>query len=207
MFRSLSCLSKVFIAEIIFSVEYSLTAFSISSPGLNTLNSAFSFPTSFVTSLINLHMPFISSCANIMASSISISGTSFAPASTIIIASSVPATVRSMSDSALCSVAGFMINSPLILPTLTEPVGPSQGMSEIDNATEDPIIAAISGEQSWSTLITVAITDTSFLYPFGKRGLKGLSINLDVSVPCSPGLPSLLIYPPGIFPTAYIFSS
>ncbi len=35
------------------------------------------------------------------------------------------------------------------------------GMSEMASAAEVPIRAAISGEQSWSTLITVAIMDTS----------------------------------------------
>ena len=142
-----------------------------------------------------------------IASSMSLSETSFAPASTIMIASLVPATVKSISDFILCSYVGLMISSPSTLPTFTDPVGPSQGMSDVARATDEPIIAATSGEQSWSTLIATATTETSFLNPFGNRGLSGLSISLEVKIPCSPGLPSLLMYPPGIFPTAYIFSS
>ncbi len=80
-------------------------------------------------------------------------------------------------------------------------------MLEIVSAAEDPIMAVISGEQSWSTDITVVTICTSFLNPLGKSGLKGLSISLEVKVAFSLGLPSLLMNPPGIFPTEYIFSS
>ena len=83
-----------------------------------------------------------------IASSMSLSETSFAPASTIMIASLVPATVKSMSDFILCSYVGLMISSPSTLPTFTDPVGPSQGMSDVARATDEPIIAATSGEQS-----------------------------------------------------------
>ena len=89
----------------------------------------------------------------------------------------------------------------------TDAVGPSQGISEIASATDEPIMATISGEQSGSTLITVATTCTSLKNPLGKRGLKGLSISLELRTALSLGLPSLLINPPGIFPAAYIFSS
>ncbi len=54
---------------------------------------------------------------------------------------------------------------------------------------------------------TVAVTTTSFLKSFGKSGLIGLSIALDTSIALSAAFPSLLVNPPGIFPTAYIFSS
>ena len=122
-------------------------------------------------------------------------------------ADSVPASDKLILDLFLSSSLGFMIYFPSINPTSTEPVGPSKGMSEIERAIEEPIMATISGEWSWSTHNTVATICTSFLYPSGKRGLRGLSINLAESVAFSLGLPSLLINPPGIFPTAYIFSS
>ena len=43
---------------------------------------------------------------------------------------------------------------------------------------------------------------TSFKKPSGNDGLKGLSINLEINVSFSEGLPSLLKNPPGIFPAA-----
>ena len=54
---------------------------------------------------------------------------------------------------------------------------------------------------------TVATTCTSFLKPFGNKGLIGLSISLEVSIAFSEGFPSLFKNPPGILPTEYNFSS
>ena len=54
------------------------------------------------------------------------SGTMFAPASTIITASRVPATTRSRSLSASCEVVGFVTNAPLMRPTRTAPTGPME---------------------------------------------------------------------------------
>ena len=85
--------------------------------------------------------------------------------------------------------------------------GGKYGSSTIDKAIDDPIIATISGVQSWSTDKTVATTCTSFLNPFGNNGLIGLSISLDVNIAFSEGLPSLFKNPPGIFPTEYSLSS
>ena len=53
---------------------------------------------------------------------------------------------------------------------------------------------------------TVDIICTSFLNPSGNNGLIGLSIIRAANVAASLGLPSLLINPPGIFPTEYNFS-
>ena len=74
-------------------------------------------------------------------------------------------------------------------------------MSDIESAADEPIIAHTSGELSGSTDNTVATTHTSFLKSFGNKGLIGLSITLDVSIALSEGFPSLLVNPPGIFPT------
>ena len=94
-----------------------------------------------------------------------------------------------------------------IYPTFTAAVGPPKGISDIDNAAEAPIIAHTSGLLSGSTDNTVATTHTSFLKSLGNNGLIGLSIALDVNIALSAGFPSLFINPPGIFPTAYNFSS
>ena len=81
-----------------------------------------------------------------IASNITSSGTSFAPASTMLTASFVPATVKSISDASNSSTVGFNTNSPSIRPTITPAIGPSNGISEIDNDNDDPIIAEIAGE-------------------------------------------------------------
>ena len=156
---------------------------------------------------MNLHIFLISTCPAFIASNITSSGISFAPASIIAILPSVPATVNVKSDTFLCSSVGLITIFPSTKPTFTAAVGPPNGISEIDNAAEAPIIAATSGELSWSTERTVQTTTTSFLKSFGNSGLKGLSIALDVSIALSLGFPSLFWNEPGIFPTEYNFSS
>ena len=156
---------------------------------------------------MNSHNFLISTCAVSIASSIFSSGTSFAPASIIAILSCVPATVKVKSLWALCSTVGFIIISSFTKPTFTAAVGPPNGISEIESAADAPIIAATSGELSCSTDKTVHTTTTSFLKSFGNKGLKGLSIALDVNIALSDGFPSLFVYEPGIFPTEYNFSS
>jgi len=205
-----SCLSNFSItltASFILSVANSRTFASISSSAFGSMNSIFSLPTSATISSINATIFLISSWAVSIASSINDSGTSSAPASTIITASFVPETVRCSELFSLCSAVGFITNAPSTRPTFTEPVGPLNGISDIDKATDEPIIATTSGVQSWSTDNTVATTCTSFLNPFGNNGLIGLSISLDVSVAFSDALPSLFKNPPGILPTEYNFSS
>ena len=156
---------------------------------------------------INLHIFLISSCAVFIASNITSFGTSFAPASIIVIFSSVAATVKVKSETSLCASVGFITICPSTNPTFTAAVGPPNGISEIASAAAAPIIAATSGELSCSTQSTVPTTHTSFLKSFGNNGLNGLSIALDVNIALSLGLPSLFIKLPGIFPTEYSFSS
>ncbi len=76
------------------------------------------------------------------------SSTWFAPASTIIIASCLPATVRCNRLASSCSTVGLRIGLPSTCPTITLAIGPSKGISEIDSANEAPNMAAISGELS-----------------------------------------------------------
>ncbi len=142
-----------------------------------------------------------------MASNMVLSGISLAPPSTIMMASLLPATVRCISLTAVCSTVGLIISLPSIIPTTTPAMGPLNGILLTPKATEAPIIAVTSGRLSCSTDITVATMWISFLKPLGNRGLMGLSINLAVKVASSVGLPSLFINPPGIFPTAYCLSS
>ena len=156
---------------------------------------------------MNSHTFLISACPFLIASSIKSSGTSFAPASIIATFSAVPATVNVKSLFSLCTSVGFITICPSTNPTFTAAVGPPNGISEIDNAAEAPIIAATSGELSCSTHKTVATTTTSFLKSFGNNGLRGLSIALETNIALSLGFPSLFWNEPGIFPTEYNFSS
>ena len=95
-----------------------------------------------------------------------------------------------------------MIYFPSTYATSTLPVGPINGMSEMVRAKELANIASGSGAESGLTESGVATTDTSLKNPFGKSGRKGRSINRLVKIAWSLGLPSLLLNPPGIFPTA-----
>ena len=122
-----------------------------------------------------------------------LSGISSAPASIIAILSFVPATVSVNLLFFLCSSVGLITISSLTYPTATAAVGPPNGISDIDNAAEAPIIAHISGWLSCSTDNTVATTHTSFLKSFGNNGLSGLSIALDVRIALSLGFPSLFV--------------
>lgn len=121
--------------------------------------------------------------------------------------SAVEATVSVKSVFSLCSRVGLRTISPSTNPTFTEEIGPSHGISETAIAAETPIAAAISGEQSGSTDITVATTEQSFLKSLGNNGRIGLSIQRLVRIAFSPALPSRRRKEPGILPTEYIFSS
>ena len=98
-----------------------------------------------------------------IASNITSSGTSFAPASIMITFSLVDATVNARSETSFCAEVGLITNSPSISPTIVDAVGPSNGMSEIAVAIAEPSIAVSSGLQSGSTDITKLFNATSFL--------------------------------------------
>ena len=117
------------------------------------------------------------------------------------------ATVRVNLLFSLCSTVGFITILLSTYPTLTAAVGPPNGISDIERAQDAPIMLQTSGELSCSTDKTVATTHTSFLKSLGNNGLNGLSIALDVKIALSAGFPSLFRKLPGIFPTAYNFSS
>ncbi len=80
-----------------------------------------------------------------------------------------------------------------ILPTITPATGPSNGIFDTPNASDDANSAVISGVLSGSTDSTVFITCTSLRKFSSNIGLIGLSIKRAVRVALSLGLPSLLI--------------
>ena len=87
------------------------------------------------------------------------------------------------------------------------PRGPSNGISDIVNARDAPLIERISNGFSRSADNGVVIICTSLRKPFGNNGLSGLSVRRQISIASVLGLPSLLKKLPGIFPRAYILSS
>ena len=204
---SLTVLSIACTSWYILSSKFSLISAYTSGSVANDLYSNFGFPISFLISAIKLQIFLISTCACLIASNIISLEISSAPASIIVIFSKVPATVKVNLLFSLCAKVGLITILSSTYPTATAAVGPPNGISEIDSAADAPIIAHTSGLLSCSTDNTVATTQVSFLKSFGNNGLNGLSIALEVKIALSAGFPSLLVNPPGIFPTEYSFSS
>ena len=203
----LSNLPGIDTAATIWSLARAVTSSTKLLSNSNNGISNFSLPQASTTFSWKAINSLIFSWPNNNASSIISSLTSLASASTILIASLVPATSKLINDLSNCSGVPLTINSPSTNPTLTPAIGPLNGISETHNAKDAPNIAAISGDASWSTDKTVLTLCTSFLNPSANNGLIGRSIILAVKVPCSLGRPSLFKNPPGIFPTEYNFSS
>ena len=100
---------------------------------------------------------------NMMASAMTASGRILAPASTIMMASRVPETTRSSSDSASWLYVGLSTNSPSMRPTRTAAMGPWNGISLMVSAADAAIVPMMSGSFSWSVESTVRTTWTSSL--------------------------------------------
>lgn len=129
----------------------------------------------------------------------------FAPASTMRIASAVPATMRSRSLLPLSSSdssGGLTTIVPSILPMRTAPIGSGSGIEDSVSAADAPFIARMSYGWTWSTEIGSATTCVSKRQFFGSSGRIGRSIMRAVSVAFSPALPSRLKNEPGILPAA-----
>ena len=170
-----------------------LTVLTISSSAFSFTIPSFFVPTFSANFAISLVIAIHSFCAIVMASSISVSGISFPPASIITIALSVEETTRSSSDFKRSSVVGLTNNFPSTFPILTTPIGPFQGMDAIVKTADAAIAAVISVEFSISTERRVIISCTSFPeYSFGKSGRIERSISLPVNISSSEGLPSRL---------------
>ena len=67
-----------------------------------------------------------------------------APASIIMIESRVPATIKSSVLSSICWIVGLSVSSPSTVPTRTQPMGPSNGASEIVSAADAAFTARTS---------------------------------------------------------------
>ena len=111
-----------------------------SSSGDTCGNAHFGFPTSRCISRSWSTISPLTSCASSKASSKTDSDTNCAPASTIMIASPVPATVNSNPLSLNSSYVGLTTNSFSINPMLQAPIGSSNGISDIVNAADAPTI-------------------------------------------------------------------
>ncbi len=138
------------------------------------------------------------SSAPIISSSVTI----FAPASTIMMASALPATMRSSRLVFRCSCVGLMMYWPSIRPTLTLPSVFWKGMLDKASAAEAPVTASTSVSLSLSADSTSAMICVSRRHPDGKSGRSGRSIRRLVSTSFSAGLPSRLKKPPGMRPDA-----
>ena len=105
----------------------------------------------------------ISSCAPASASRSISSGTSSAPASTIVKPSFVPTTTKSSLLSFSTSVSvGLTVSSSSIRPTRTAPIGPRKGSGEIISAADAPLMQRMSCAVIRSAERIVQMTCTSF---------------------------------------------
>ena len=121
--------------------------------------------------------------ANITPPSTSSSVSSWISDSTIITASSVPATTRSMRlPSPSWSRVGFSTYSPSMKPTRAAPIGPMKGTPESVRAAEAATMATMSGSFSRSWASTVTTTWVSFLKPLTNSGRIGRSIRRETRV-------------------------
>ena len=144
----------------------------------------------------------MTSCPRRSASRSTDSGTSFAPASTIVIEDPEPATVRSRSLSWSWLYVGFTTISPSMYPSRVPLTGPEKGISEIVSAADVPMMLRMSGMFSWSADSASTTTCVSFRYPFGKSGRIVRSVNRLARIASCPGRPSRRKKLPGIFPIA-----
>ena len=85
------------------------------------------------------------------------------PASTMVIASGVPQTMRSSVDSFRSGSVGLTARLPSIRPIRTAPTGPRNGIGESMSAAEEPLIARMSCGCTWSAENVVTMIWTSFL--------------------------------------------
>ena len=141
------------------------------------------------------------------AATITSSGTSSAPASTIRMASRVPAMRRSRSDLSISAKVGLAMNWPSTRPTRTAATGPFQGMSEIIMAADAALMARMSNGFSASAESEYMMICTSLRMPSGKSGRKGRSVRRATNMASVEGRPSRRKNEPGILPPAYMRSS
>ena len=174
-------------------MKSSLTSASNSGVPANKAGAALATPNSLVISSMRPVIFLMASCPKANAFTISSSGTSFMPASIMLILSAVPAIIKSMSPSTSSPLTGLRINSPFTRPTRTAPIGPFQGILENDRAAEAAIIETMAGSFSPSMERTVITTCTSLRMRALKSGLMVRSTTRPVSTASSDGRPSRLM--------------
>ena len=96
-----------------------------------------------------------------MALSRSASDTSFISPSTIMMLSSVAATMMSMSAFSSCWKVGSMTNSPSMRATRTSEIGPWNGTSDTERAADAASPASASGISMPSAEKSVTLTNVS----------------------------------------------
>ena len=149
-----------FISTALFSLSIARLSilFTMASGTSTGLYSLLAFPAWLISSSwisISLSILFF---PNIIASTISSSLSSSAPASIILMASFVPATTRFRDDSFNLSIGRKVSNLFSVLDTLTPATGPKKGISDKARAQDAAIMLIIAGSLSWSALIVVMIT-------------------------------------------------
>ena len=105
-----------------------------------------------------------------------------APASTIVMASAVPQTIRSSVESTMSGMVGLTTSSPSMRPTRTAPIGPKKGSGDSTRAADAPLMARMSCETTRSTDRIVPMTWTSLRKPLGNSGRIGRSTMRALSV-------------------------
>ena len=124
----------------------------------------------------------ISSWANLMDSSMTSSGTSFISPSTIMMFSSVAATISSRSAFSVSLKVGLILNSPSILATRTSEIGPRKGRSLVARAAEAARPARASGWMSFSAETSQMLTNTARWKSSGNNGLRALSTRREIRI-------------------------
>ena len=104
----------------------------------------FVLPTLACSSRILATIRLISAWAASIAPSITDSGCSLAPPSTIITASAVPATMRCRSLFSSVARSGLITNWPSTRPTFTPATGPRKGMFDTDSAADAAVMPMTS---------------------------------------------------------------
>ena len=166
----------------------------------------FAFPIFLIISLMTAPILRQHWCPNSIAPITSSSEACCAPASTITMPPSVPATMMFNLDSRASVYDGLATYFPFTRPTRTPPRTWWNGISEMAKAVPAPNTASGAGSCSGSADSTMAIICVSFKNPSGNKGRMGRSINRLVRISFSVGRPSRLMKPPGNFPAAYVYS-
>ena len=132
------------------------------SPSAGSISTVIFFlPTSACISRISSTISPLTSWASRSASTITSSETSLDPASTIMMASAIPATIRSSRLSSCSAYVGLTTSSSSMRPIRHAPIGSSYGMSEMVRAADAPMIPRMSIGFSISTESALAMIWTS----------------------------------------------